>query len=200
EHGPYIALQLVEAPTLRERLGEGELPLLEALRIAADVGRTLQAAHDARVVHGDLKPENIFLLPGGRTKLADFGAAVFLDERSGTARTRVRLGTPPYMAPEQIAQRAIDGRTDVYGLGCVLHEMLTGDVPFGRVDAPAELLRRQLESLPPRLPTPSFPSEVQRLLDRCLAKERADRHVSAEAFARAAERLADGLVHDAERG
>ena len=125
EHGPYLVLELLEGETLAERLGEGALPVLDAVRIGFEVAKGLAHAHAHGVVHRDLKPENVFLCEDGQVKVLDLGMA------HAFGRRRADGGTPAYMAPEQLAGAPEDERTDVFALGAILYEMLTGKQPFG---------------------------------------------------------------------
>src|SRR2546422_4933676 len=139
---PLLVLELVEGPTLAERLRRGPLPVREALEVGRQIAEALEAAHEKGIIHRDLKPSNIKLAPQGRVKLLDFGLAKALaadvpaDEVSSlstnTSPTEagVLLGTAPYMSPEQARREAVDRRTDVWGFGCVLYEMLAGRRAF----------------------------------------------------------------------
>ena len=127
---PYIVFEYVPGQTLKERIAaSGRLPLDEATAYAIEIGRGLAAAHAARLVHRDVKPQNVLIDAEGRAKITDFGIARSLESSGLTATGRV-LGTTDYVSPEQAMGREVDARTDVYSLGIVLYEMLTGDVPF----------------------------------------------------------------------
>lgn len=130
-----IASEYIPGPTLRAELERGPLPIQNALRIAVELARALAAAHERGVVHRDLKPENIILSPQRGTKILDFGLARFeaghTESTSRLTRTGVLLGTPAYMAPEQLQGRDADFRTDIFSFGLILHEMTTGSHPFG---------------------------------------------------------------------
>ncbi len=131
---PYFVMEYLEGETLTSRMArEGALPLEVALDIAEQVAEALQAAHRLGIVHRDLKPDNVFLVPsaeGVRVKLLDFGVAKVLGAARKLTRTGIVFGTPQYMSPEQAAGQAVDHRADIYALGLVLYEMLTGRVPF----------------------------------------------------------------------
>ncbi len=163
----YFTMEPLDGRSLAEALDGGKLPVGRALAIAAQVADGLGAAHARAVVHRDLKPENVFLLDDGRVKVLDFGLA----RRADAANTAegARIGTPEYMAPEQCAaRRDLDGRADVYALGCLLHEMLTGRPPFS---GDAEAVMRAHREEAPRLDgVPLAP-----VLARMLAKEPAAR-------------------------
>src|SRR5262245_40937140 len=139
-----LVLELVEGPTLADRLTEGPVPLDEALPIARQIADALEAAHEKGIIHRDLKPANIKLRPDGTVKILDFGLAKSLEPAGlsnvlsalptvlGPAPTLggIILGTPAYMSPEQARGKAVDKRTDIWAFGCVLYEMLTGKMPF----------------------------------------------------------------------
>src|SRR5262249_10888377 len=141
----WFTMPFVEGETLRSRLlREQQLPLNDALRITSEVAEALHYAHQHGVIHRDIKPENI-LLTGSHALVADFGIARALTPGSDDKLTEsgITLGTPRYMSPEQaMAQRDVDQRTDIYSLGCVLYEMLTGEPPFTGPTPQAVLAKR----------------------------------------------------------
>ncbi len=183
----YYSMPFIQGETLRERLGRaGPLPLTHALRIAAEVAEALEHAHRNNVVHRDVKPENI-LLHDGYAMVTDFGVARAISAAGAEQITEsgIAVGTPSYMSPEQASGvREIDGRTDVYALGCVLYEMISGEPPFG-AGTSDEVLARHLSSPPPsaRARLPGLPPEVDAALHRALAKSPGDRFQSAAEFA-----------------
>ncbi len=142
DHGPYLVLELLRGETLQERRKQGPLLVAEAARIAVEIAKGLAHAHARGVVHRDLKPSNVFLCRDGQVKLLDFGLS------RAFGRRRVSGGTPAYMAPEQWHQAPEDERTDVYALGVMLFEMLTGELPFPADDeGEATLSRRKAPAL-----------------------------------------------------
>ena len=183
----FYVMPYVDGESLRARLRrEGQLPVREAIEIATAVAGALDHAHRHGVVHRDLKPENI-LLHDGHALVADFGIALAVS-RAGSSRitqTEIRLGTPQYMSPEQISEeRAIDGRSDIFALGCVLYEMLAGDPPHTGGSVQSVIAR--ILSEPPRavrVVRPHVPELVEHALDRALAKLPADRFRTAKEFA-----------------
>jgi eukaryotic-like serine/threonine-protein kinase len=210
----FLVLEYLEGQTLADRLATEVPPLDETLAIAGQVAEALARAHQAGVVHRDLKPGNIMLLPGGAprrpvVKLLDFGLAGLADRPatvmageltitgSGplTARGTV-LGTLPYMAPEQVEGKAADPRSDIWAFGCVLYEMLTGRRPFAG-ETEASLIGAILERQPTPIPaiTPAVPRSLVRLVDACVVKDAAGRLQSAHdarlALAWAASETAD---------
>ena len=175
----YYVMPFVAGESLRARMDrEGQLPVEDAVRIAAEAAEALDYAHRQGVLHRDVKPENI-LLEDGKTLVADFGIARALDDEAGQrlTQTGVTLGTPVYMSPEQsFAERDLDGRSDLYSLGCVLYEMLAGTPPFTGPNAQAITARHHLEAVPSiTVIRPSVSDEVEDLVYKALAKSRADR-------------------------
>jgi serine/threonine-protein kinase len=187
---PYYVMPYVEGESLRDRLvRDQQLPIAEAVRITRDVAAALGYAHERGVVHRDIKPENI-LLSGGQAVVADFGIARALSA-AGAERlteTGLALGTPHYMSPEQASgDPHVDGRTDVYALGCVLYEMLAGEPPYTGPTAQAIIAKRMVEPIPRiRTVRETVPQELERAITRALAKIPADRFGTVAEFASAA--------------
>ena len=188
----YIAMALVDGADLRAVLREdGPLQPRRALRILAQVASALDAAHARGLVHRDVKPANILVGESDRAYLSDFGAVKEL-AGAGTTRTGAFLGTIEYSAPEQIEGRGLDGRTDVYALGCVLYECLTGTPPFHR-ESEVAILNAHLHAPPPPLrdARPELPEALERVVARALSKAAVDRQASCgELVAAAREALA----------
>jgi len=175
----FYVMPYVEGESLRDRLNrEKQLPLDDALQISWEVADALSYAHNRGVLHRDIKPENI-LLESGHAVVADFGIARAIDEAGGErfTETGVALGTPQYMSPEQVGgSRALDGRADLYSLGCVLYEMLAGQPPFTGPTVES-VVHQHLAVEPPHITNirPSVPGWVVVALERTLAKTPADR-------------------------
>jgi eukaryotic-like serine/threonine-protein kinase len=185
----YYVMPFVEGESLRERLRrEKQLPVEDAVRIAREVADALDYAHRHGVIHRDIKPENI-LLHDGRALVADFGIALAASKAGGTRMTEtgMSLGTPHYMSPEQaMGEREITARSDVYALGAVLYEMLSGDPPFTGSTAQAVVARVVTESPRPLLPQRhTIPPHVEAAVLKALEKLPADRFASAAQFAEA---------------
>jgi eukaryotic-like serine/threonine-protein kinase len=185
----YYVMPYVEGESLRDRLRrEKQLPIEVAVRIATEVASALDYAHRKGVIHRDIKPENI-LLHEGQALVADFGIALALSAAGGTRMTEtgLSLGTPHYMSPEQaMGEREITGRSDVYALGCVLYEMLTGDPPFTGSTAQAIVAQVVTESPRPMIPRRhTIPAHIEAAVLRALEKLPADRFVTPAEFAQA---------------
>jgi Tol biopolymer transport system component/tRNA A-37 threonylcarbamoyl transferase component Bud32 len=185
----YYVMPFVEGESLRDRLvREKQLPIADAVRIAKEVASALDYAHRHGVIHRDIKPENI-LLHDGQALVADFGIALAVSQAGGTRMTEtgMSLGTPHYMSPEQaMGEREITARSDVYALGCVTYEMLTGDPPFTGSTAQAIVAKVMTdEPMPPRRHRKTVPEAVEAAVLTALEKLPADRFPSAAAFAEA---------------
>ena len=187
---PFYVMPFVEGESLRARLQrERQLPIEEAMKIAHDVATALSYAHAHGVVHRDIKPENI-LLAGNEAVVADFGIARAIDravDAEVITSAGLAVGTPAYMSPEQGAgHHEVDGRSDIYSLGCVLYEMLGGDPPFTGPSANAILARHRVDPvLPLRTIRPSVPASLEAVVLQALEKVPADRFKTAYLFAAA---------------
>ena len=185
----YIASELIEGETLRERLAHGPMQLSEAVDVAIQAASALLAAHEAGIVHRDIKPENIMLRPDGYVKVLDFGIAKLAESASPKRWRRDRtttlvetnlgsiLGTVRYMSPEQACGAHIDKSTDIWSLGVVLYEMVTGHAPFTG-DKPQEVMSAILEKEPPPLTRYiAHPlAELQQIINKTLRKDRKERY------------------------
>lgn len=192
----FIVTEFVEGQTLRERIQAGSLSTSEALEIAIQVAGALEAAHAAGIAHRDIKPENIMLRADGYVKVLDFGLAKLTEQPTGPvdheAETRAQIKTDPgmvmgtvqYMSPEQARGRDIDSRTDLWSLGIVTYEMVSGRVPFAG-ETPSHVVVSILESEPPELTEPSgeLPSELGRIVGKTLRKKKEERYQTAKDLA-----------------
>jgi serine/threonine-protein kinase len=178
---PYLVMELVEGQSLEKALTNGSVPFPMACAWAAQVAAALHVAHRRNIIHGDIKPANVLITTESKTKLTDFGMARLASHEKGDTSL---LGTPAYWCPEQIMGRAQDARSDIFSLGSVLYEMLTGISPFA-ADSLQKVCNHVLSStpLPPSRINPSIPPAVDEVLTRCLAKDSQQRFVSAEALA-----------------
>jgi serine/threonine-protein kinase len=181
----WFTMPFIDGRNVWERLqAEGPLPAMEVIRIGRAVADALAFAHREGVVHRDMKPDNI-MLEGDRVLVADFGVARAVSEvQEKLTATGLVVGTPTYMSPEQASgDRQIDGRSDVFGLACVLYELLAGEPPFAGPTPQAALMRRFTG--PPRglRPVVDVPEATEAALLRALARDPADRFATAEEFA-----------------
>ena len=179
----FYVMERVEGETLADRMRRvGRLSIRDTLRIAAAVSEGLGAAHDIGIVHRDIKPPNIYLLQGGGVKLLDFGIAKLLDSSVEVITARgMAIGTPRYMSPEQARGDSVDGRADLYAIGLLIYEMLTGSGPFDDSADPPEMLLAHLTHQPPRISArvPEVGSELDDLVQSLLRKVPSERPSSA---------------------
>jgi Tol biopolymer transport system component len=199
---PYVVSELLEGETLRDRLEAAALTPRKAVEYGLQVAHGLSAAHDKGIVHRDLKPENIFVTRDERLKILDFGLAKLVDPRIDSAASQELptreiqtnpgsvMGTVGYMSPEQVRGQAVDHRTDIFSLGAVLYEMLSGRRAF-RGDSAADAVSAILKEDPPELSAPQhqIPLALERVVRRCLEKNREQRFQSASDLAFALEAL-----------
>jgi hypothetical protein len=200
----WYAAPLVAGGSVRDRLNrETRLPVAEAVRLTRQVGAALQHAHAQGVVHRDIKPENVLLTPEGDALVADFGiaTAVSAGAEPRLTATGMSLGTPAYMSPEQLGGERVDARTDVYALGCLLHELLAGEPPHSAATPMAMLTRRMTEA-PPSIGRirPEVPAALDATLVRALAPNPADRTPSVAAFLADLDAAASGAAIGAPGG
>ena len=169
---PFIVLEYVEGETLKDLIRRsGKLPVEEALAYAIEIGRALEAAHARGIVHRDIKPQNVLIDEEGSAKVTDFGIARSLHEEGLTADGRV-LGTTDYVSPEQALGHEVDGQSDVYSLGIVLYEMLTGEVPFHGENQVAVAMKHVREDIPDiQVMRPEVSASLAAVLDHMTAKD-----------------------------
>src|SRR5262249_547418 len=182
---PYLVLDYVDGRSLREYLTEkAPLPVDEAIRIALQLADPLQYCHQQGLGHRDPNPENILMQPDGTIKLVDFGIALLQGARRLTfRRLSSEVGTPDYMAPEQVQGDRGDARTDIYALGVMLFEMLTGDVPYKGDSALAVMSQHVTTDAPLlRRVQPDLPAELEAVVWRALRREPAERYASMAAL------------------
>jgi serine/threonine protein kinase len=206
--GSFLVMELVEGPTLADRISQGPIPLDDALAIATQIADALEAAHERGIIHRDLKPANVKVRPDGVVKVLDFGLAKVVDPSDAVVdlsqsptitspalmtNAGIILGTAAYMSPEQARGRSIDQRTDLWAFGCVLYEMLTRRAAFGGAtvtDVLASIIEREPDW---QLLPAATPEAVRRLLRRCLVKDAKRRmHHIADARIELADAASDG--------
>jgi tetratricopeptide (TPR) repeat protein/predicted Ser/Thr protein kinase len=190
---PFIAMAYYEGETLRERIARGPVPAREAVHIAAQVADGLAAAHDRGIVHRDIKPENVVVTLDGVVKILDFGIARAAAAGAAVTGTGAARGTVAYMSPEQTRGESVDGRTDLWSLGVLLHELLTGERPF-RGEGHAALIHGIRHDPAPAVTRlkPQVPEVLGAIVGRCLEKEPAHRFPAASDVAAALRAAAGG--------
>jgi eukaryotic-like serine/threonine-protein kinase len=186
---PYIVFEYVEGETLKERINRlGRLPVSEAVAYAIEIGRALSCAHSHRLVHRDVKPQNVLIDLDGRAKVTDFGIARSLEAQGLTATGRV-LGTTDYVSPEQAMGHDVTEQSDIYSLGICLYEMLTGEVPFKADTQVAVAMQHVREPLPDvQRRRPEISAALAAVIERATAKETRNRYATV-----------DAMVHDLEQ-
>jgi serine/threonine-protein kinase len=183
---PFFVMERLDGETLAQRLKrDRRLSPVDALRVALGVLEGLSAAHEIGVVHRDVKPPNIFLAAGNRPKILDFGVAKIADAGSAITARGVAVGTPRYMSPEQASGEPVDGRSDLYAVGLLLHEMIAGKGPFDDARDANEMLLSHLGRVPPQLASvaPGVTPELAALVQELLAKDPGDRPPNARTAA-----------------
>lgn len=188
----YISMELLRGATLRDAMAAGPMPPNRVINIARQIAGALHEAHGQNMIHRDLKPGNVFLTQHGDdhdfVKVLDFGLVKQMEAESKVSRTGIVLGSPLYMAPEQIEGEDVDGRTDVYALGSMLYAMLMGDVPYRRGNLVA-LMNQQLFKVPPTFkefrPNLTVPESLEWVVRACIEKAPADRIGSMAELSRA---------------
>src|SRR5277367_3984913 len=180
---PFLVMEFVSGKNLEELLAQSPIPFSSAAVWGADLASALAYAHRAGIIHGDVKPSNIRITDADQVKLVDFGVARFASQVSGSDRV---LGTPAYLSPEQIEGRKQDGRSDLFSLGVVLYEMITGVRPFAG-DSLGDVCAQILTANPirPSKLNPGVPAALDRIVARCLAKNPDERYQSGNDLARA---------------
>jgi serine/threonine-protein kinase len=208
EYGMFIAMRLIEGPTLKDLIFTGELDPRRTLRLLAQVAHALDAAHEADLIHRDVKPQNILIGQGDHAYLADFGLIKAVDDHGALTGTGQFIGTIDYVAPEQIQGDPATATSDCYALAGVMYECLTGQVPFLRPNEAATLHAHMLQP-PPKLTEvrPDLPPEIDDVIAHGMAKDPAARPATAVGLIMEAQRALgswsphkDSQVHQASRG
>ncbi|MDP9119330.1 MAG: Stk1 family PASTA domain-containing Ser/Thr kinase [Actinomycetota bacterium] len=191
---PYIVMHLIEGRTLADFLESGKtLPPMQAAKIAQEVAEALAAAHAQGVVHRDIKPANIMITRDGKVLVMDFGIARLISGPETAPQTSAVMGTASYLSPEQAQGQSVDARTDIYSLGVVLYEMLTGRPPFTG-DSPMAIAYKQVNATPepPSSVNPQVPPEQDAVVMRALSKNPTNRYQTGQEFADDLERARTG--------
>jgi serine/threonine-protein kinase len=192
---PYFAMEYVAGGSLDRKLAGTPLPPKEAAALVEPLARAMDAAHQKGVIHRDLKPGNVLLAEDGTPKIADFGLAKRLDDAGLKTASGVVMGTPSYMAPEQAQGKAVGPLADVYALGAILYECLTGRPPFKGATTMETLMQVVgNEPVPPRQLNPQVPRDLEAICLECLAKDARQRYATARALANDLSRFLEGHV------
>jgi beta-lactam-binding protein with PASTA domain/predicted Ser/Thr protein kinase len=191
---PYIVMEFIEGRTLADYLSSGKtLPPMQAAQIAKDIAESLAVAHAQGVIHRDIKPANVMVTRDGKVLVMDFGIARLISGPETAPQTSAVLGTASYLSPEQAQGQPVDARTDIYALGVVLYEMLTGRPPFTG-DSPMAIAYKQVNATPPAPSSanPDVPPELDAVVMRALSKNPANRYQTGKEFADDLERARTG--------
>jgi WD40 repeat protein/tRNA A-37 threonylcarbamoyl transferase component Bud32 len=199
----YLVMPFLPGGNLKQLLHDrGRLPWPEAVRLVLPLTRALEYAHSQNVIHRDVKPSNILITASGDPMLTDFGVAKVIEQEAtlDLTGTAAAVGTPEYMAPEQTTSKSVDHRVDIYALGIVFYEIVTGRKPYTADTPLAVLIKQASEPLPrPRQYVPGLPEKVEQILFKALAKKPQDRYQSMGEFATALERLSGGTTGAGEK-
>ena len=192
---PFLALEFVDGKSLKETMAGKPMEPRAAVACVLKIARATEHAHLHGIVHRDLKPSNVLVTPDGETKITDFGLAKCLEDDSDLTASGEAPGTPSYMAPEQVTGEAIGPATDVYALGAMLYECLTGHPPFlGTTTGETLVLVRNSDPVPPSRVRPGVPASLEAICLHCLAKNARGRYPTAAALADDLERWIDGRI------
>ncbi|HTP10869.1 MAG TPA: protein kinase [Anaerolineae bacterium] len=195
ERTPYLVMKYVPGGTLKDLMAKGPIDPRQAGALLRQMAEALQHAHDLGVIHRDVKPSNVLLQDGHWVQLMDFGLAKMMTNTSNITASGTGVGTPDYMSPEQAQGSPVDQRTDIYSLGVVVYQMLTGDVPF-HAETPMAVMLKQIVEAPPPLRTknPDISPEIEQVVLKALTKNRDDRYTHAVDFAAAYEAALDSAA------
>jgi len=191
---PYFVMQLMKGGSLKEKIEQGPLSMAEAAKILKRIGSALDRAHSRNLIHRDLKPGNILFNEDGDAYLTDFGIVKIVEGSDNYTQTGNTLGTPAYMSPEQArGVEEIDGRSDIYALGVILYEMLTGDVPYKSDTTLGQAMMHVMDPLPEILTVnPGLPPVADEIIKKAMAKKPEDRYATAGELAAAVGAVAEG--------
>ena len=197
---PYLVMRYVDGGTLREYAARGVLPIDQSLRLCAEIAEALAYGHSRGIIHRDVKPANVLVDHEGAALLADFGIATMVAPTVAQTES-VALGTPYYMAPEQVSDKPVDGRTDIYALGVVLYELLTGRRPYEGETPLVVALKHVTDPFPlPRQVNPALPEAAERIIVKAMARDPNDRYQNASDLALDLHRLRFSLDRSPDVG
>jgi serine/threonine-protein kinase len=190
---PYFVMQLMKGGSLKEKIEQGPLSMAEAAKILKRIGSALDRAHSRNLIHRDLKPGNILFNEDGDAYLTDFGIVKIVEGSDNYTQTGNTLGTPAYMSPEQArGVEGIDGRSDIYALGVILYEMLTGDVPYKSDTTLGQAMMHVMDPLPEILSVnPDLPPVIDEIIKKAMAKEKENRYATTGELAETVEAVAN---------
>jgi serine/threonine-protein kinase len=190
---PYFVMQLMKGGSLKEKIEQGPLSMAEAAKILKRIGSALDRAHSRNLIHRDLKPGNILFNEDGDAYLTDFGIVKIAEGSDNYTQTGNTLGTPAYMSPEQArGVEGIDGRSDIYALGVILYEMLTGDVPYKSDTTLGQAMMHVMDPLPEILSVnPDLPPVIDEIIKKAMAKEKENRYATTGELAETVEAVAN---------
>jgi predicted Ser/Thr protein kinase len=196
---PYFVMQLMKGGSLKEKIEQGPLSMAEAAKILKRIGSALDRAHSRNLIHRDLKPGNILFNEDGDAYLTDFGIVKIVEGSDNYTQTGNTLGTPAYMSPEQArGVEEIDGRSDIYALGVILYEMLTGDVPYKSDTTLGQAMMHVMDPLPEILSVnPDLPPVIDEIIKKAMAKEKENRYATTGELAETVEAVANGESREA---
>jgi serine/threonine-protein kinase len=194
----YYVMPLVEGESLSDYIArEKQLSIEEAVKITREIAEALSVAHSYGLVHRDIKPDNV-MMTGGHALVADFGIALAVDQAGGEklTQTGMSIGTPAYMSPEQAAGNPnLDGRSDIYSLGCILYEMLIGQIPFTAPTPQAMIARHTMDHItPPSIMRDTIPPDLENIIITAMEKTPADRFRTAQEFVEALGAVEQGVA------
>jgi serine/threonine-protein kinase len=193
---PYFVMRYMSGGSLSDRIKKGPIPILEVARIIGHIAPALDEAHAKGIIHRDLKPGNILFDRTGESYVSDFGIAKFPDKQSNVTGSAI-IGTPSYMSPEQALGEGVDGRSDIYAIGIILFEMLTGHQPY-KGDTPMSVVVKHITEPVPHILDiyPNLPSTIESVIEKAMAKDKNERFATVQELAEVLSAVARGASPD----